>query len=346
MNKKIRTGLIGLGRIGWEYHSREIYENEFFELISVSDLNNQYLDETTTKYNCKGYSNFQDLIFNDNLDLIVIASPTILHYPMLVSSLEVGKNIICEKPLVLNYKEALHIKELAEKYSSIITTYQPKRLSGYFQHILSLIENDVIGDVFWIHFSDFRFSIRNDWQSLKNFGGGMLRNYGFHFIDLLLTILGYDIKDISCILANHITQGDAEDMVKISCVNSNDVIGEITINQGSPINPYELIIWGKKGCITYHNDKINLTHFDPDNINLKPSNTNLISEERIYPFYDLKSISTEIQVNNEFEINVYDDFANAFYFDVEPAVKINETLEVVKFIDICFDLNSNIKHIF
>ncbi|MDP7331690.1 MAG: Gfo/Idh/MocA family oxidoreductase [SAR324 cluster bacterium] len=341
MNQNIRTGLIGLGRIGWNFHACEIDKHEYFDLISVSDLRNDFLEEGISKYHCKGYSNYQEMIDNDALDLVVIATPTILHYPMLISCLESGKNVICEKPLVLNYKEALHIKEISIKNNCILTTYQPRRLSGYFQNILSLIENDQIGDVFWVHFSDFRYSIRNDWQSLKKYGGGMLRNYGAHFIDQMLKIIGYDIKDISCLLVKNITLGDAEDLVKIICVTTNNVIGEITINQGSPINPYELIVWGKQGTITYHNDKIKLTEYDPNSIKIQKLDHNLFSENRKFPFHELDINTREIKVNQGDGINLYDDFARAFYKKEQPTVKIDETLEVVKFIDECFATTSN-----
>jgi len=71
---------------------------------------------------------------------------------------------------------------------------------------------------------------RNDWQTQKRYGGGMLNNYGAHAIDQLLYITGSKAADISCRLRRIATLGDADDVVKAVIETDNGIILDIDIN--------------------------------------------------------------------------------------------------------------------
>jgi predicted dehydrogenase len=57
----------------------------------------------------------------------------------------------------------------------------------------------------------FNFARRDDWQSLRRYGGGMLNNYGAHAIDQVLQLIGYDIRRVFCNLRLVASLGDADE---------------------------------------------------------------------------------------------------------------------------------------
>jgi len=335
----MRTGIIGLGRIGWNYHAKEISCHSEYDLIAVSDQDKDKLAEARKKYNCSCFDNHRQMIKESNLDVVVIASPTHTHFQMAMNLLEAGIHVIIEKPMAMNYQEAFKIFELAEKNNCLITVFQPRRLAAYFQQILTIIEKNVIGDIFWVQLAHFDYCRRNDWQSLSKYGGGMLRNYGSHFIDQLLQLIGYDIINTYCYANKYISLGDADDIVKIVLQTETNKLGEITINQASLIKPYELYIWGNKGSIKYSDGQITIEYFDTIDSEIVLEDT-LNRNDRIYPKDNIKSNLEIINVDSKQEKNVYTNFADAINQKDKLIVPVKQTLEVVKTIDNCIETSS------
>ena len=70
--KKLRTAVVGLGRIGWGYHIPNIIKHEGFELVAVTDPMTERLEEAKENFSVKGYTEFNKLLEEEKPDLIVI----------------------------------------------------------------------------------------------------------------------------------------------------------------------------------------------------------------------------------------------------------------------------------
>jgi len=77
--KKLKTAVVGLGRIGLQFHIPNILEHDSFELAAIVDPLPERLLEGMEKFSVKGYSDYSELLDKEELDLIVIASPTPFH---------------------------------------------------------------------------------------------------------------------------------------------------------------------------------------------------------------------------------------------------------------------------
>ena len=115
MHNNIRTGIIGLGRIGWNYHANEINCHSEYDLIAVSDQDKNKLAEARKKYNCSCFDNHLQMIKESNLDVVVIASPTHTHFQMAMNLLEAGIHVIIEKPMAMNAQEAAEMVAAAKE---------------------------------------------------------------------------------------------------------------------------------------------------------------------------------------------------------------------------------------
>jgi predicted dehydrogenase len=60
------------------------------------------------------YVSLEDLLANESLDALIIASSNKYHYPLAMTAIKHGLHVLCEKPLALNYTEAIHMAEAAE----------------------------------------------------------------------------------------------------------------------------------------------------------------------------------------------------------------------------------------
>ena len=336
-NKKINIGVVGLGRIGWDYHCLELLkQSKNYNLVAVSDVSIERCEEARDVLFCDAYTKYEDFLNHPDLEAVVIASPTHLHKAMSIKAFQKGLHVLLEKPMASNAKEAKAMIDAAAKHKVKFTIYQPARLANYFQHVLQILDSKVIGEIYQVKICRMQFSRRNDWQSLQKFNGGMLSNYGGHLIDQLLHIIGTDFQKTFCTLRRVATLGDADDVVKITTQTKKGKIGEVDINSASIGNPNYLEIYGTTGVITMHGTKeILLQTFLKKDLPKKKLESSLTAKDRKYPNDKFPRKEKRIPVNPKLEISIYDNFYKSIRLNKPLAIKATEVYEVMKFMDLC-----------
>ena len=89
------------------------------------------VNELADEYGAAGrYADYHDLIADPEVDTVYVAVPNFLHYAVTEAALEAGKDVVCEKPLASNYREASKLAELAREkgrylWEAVVTTRQP-----------------------------------------------------------------------------------------------------------------------------------------------------------------------------------------------------------------------------
>jgi predicted dehydrogenase len=164
----------------------------------------------------------------------------------------------------------------------------------------------------------------------------MLNNYGAHCLDQLLQITGYDVNRLFSNVRLVASLGDAEDVVKVIYETKNGILGEMDINQASPISPHFIQIWGTQGAIESDDREINIRYFLEKDLAPKKLNTNLASTNREYPQDSIDFREEVIPVDNEkYQIDFYKDFAHSIRAGKPPLVKPKETLALMELIESC-----------
>lgn len=334
-SRKLRIGVAGLGRIGWNFHCKTIGPHKDWDLVAVADPALERCKEAEQAYGCRAFQQFDDMIEQARLDAVTIATPTHLHRQHALSAIKHGLHIMLEKPMAPGLADARAIVRAAEKGKRVLTVYQPHRAAGYFQHLKKIIESGKIGEVYHVRRGSFRFVRRDDWQSLTKFGGGMLNNYGAHGLDQVLTLTGYDVKKVFCNLRRVASLGDAEDVVTIVYQTRSGIIGEIEINQATVHSPYDIEVYGTRGAITKHGSEFTVRWLTPKQLKAKKLDTSLASADRQYPNDDIQASQEVIAVDPKYQVDVYKDLARAIRTGTAPFVPASETLEVMRIMDWC-----------
>ena len=193
--KKIRTVVAGLGRIGWVYHLPQLKNHPGFELIAVADPMQERLEEAREFFpDTRIYTDVREMLETEHPDLAVIASPTIFHKEQILAAFECGADVFAEKPLSCDIDETAEIIAAMETSRHKLMVYQPRRLDKECQQAKELLASGILGKVHLIRRRIANFARRNDWQALKQYAGGMLNNYGVHFLDQLCYTAGFDFE--------------------------------------------------------------------------------------------------------------------------------------------------------
>jgi len=334
-SRRIRIGVVGLGRIGWSFHCQTLARHRDFELVAVADTDPARRREAEETFGCAAFARYEQMLERADLEAVVIASPTHLHKDMALSALRRGLHVYLEKPMAATYADAQAIVRAARRRGRVLSVYQPHRAAAYFRQVLQIIRSGRIGTVYHFRRGGFRYVRRDDWQSLRRFGGGMLNNYGAHSLDQALQVTGYDVRRVFCQLRRVASLGDAEDVVKVVYETRKGVLGEVDINQASAISPYELEVYGTRGAVWLEKDRIHCRSFSPADLKRKRLNRSLASPDRKYPRDDIRFAERTIPVAGKHEVDVYADLARAIRTGSDPLVRPAEPLAVMRLLEQC-----------
>ncbi len=123
---KLRAGVIGVGHLG-RHHARIYSEIPDVELVGVSDVNADSLNSITSKFNCKGYADYRDMI--EQVDLVSVAVPTTEHFAVAGPFLAAGKHVLVEKPITATVDEGNRLVRQAQENDRVLMVGQSERFN-------------------------------------------------------------------------------------------------------------------------------------------------------------------------------------------------------------------------
>ncbi len=190
----MKIGILGCGSIAEKIAQTINMMDKNYELYAVASRDIMKALVFKKKYNSeKAYGSYLDLVKDNEVDLVYIATINSLHYEHMRLCLEHNKNVICEKPFTLNYSEALEIINLAKTKNLYIsealwTSYMP-----FNNKLLEILKNEKIKSFYGV----FNCNVI-DKERVKNstLGGGALLDLGVYPISFALRCFGFSFKNI------------------------------------------------------------------------------------------------------------------------------------------------------
>ncbi len=208
-NKTYNTVIVGYGGMGSQ-HGRLIENVDGMNVIGVFDIR----EERQAAANENGYDvypNLQAVLDDPNVDIVLIATPNHVHAGIAIEALRAGKHVICEKPVTINSQEIVEIMKVVEETNKLFVVGQNRRWDEDYLVMKKLLDEKWLGEVFHIeqkiHGSR---GIPGDWRAKKEFGGGMLLDWGVHLIDRLLIMVPEKVKHVYCKFS-HLTNDEVDD---------------------------------------------------------------------------------------------------------------------------------------
>jgi predicted dehydrogenase len=333
MSRPIKIGIAGIGRAGWGMHCEELKGREDkFEIVAACDLIESRRNKMEEKFGCKTYEKIEDMIADPNVELVDIATRSKDHFDHALLALKAGKSVILEKPMCLNYNQALKLKEESEKSDGQLYIRHNRRFDPDFLHVREIIASGILGDVYEIRLARHSYNRRDDWQTIIEHGGGQLLNWGPHIVDHALRFLESPVSDMYSDLKKIAAVGDAEDHLKIILKGQNGRLVDLEISGGVAIGSPTYRVFGSKGSLELTGDKIKLKHLDPE-VELvdKKSNPGTPGETFGTP-EQLVWIEEEIPVKDGDNYVIWDMLYESIRNGAEYPISLDEALEVMKVI--------------
>lgn len=187
----IQVALASYGMSGKVFHAPLITTHPDFQLYKVLE---RHRDDAVVDYpDIITVRQFDDLLTDEKVDLIVVNTPNTHHFSMTKAALEAGKHVVVEKPFTNTVSEAEELTALAKQKNRVLTVFQNRRLDSDFLTVQKVLKQQLCGRVveFEAHYDRYRNYIQPDtWKEESGPGSGILYNLGSHMIDQALVLFG------------------------------------------------------------------------------------------------------------------------------------------------------------
>lgn len=248
---KLNAGVIGL-RFG-ATHAAAYRQNPHTELSFLCDTDSNRLNEVSDELGVsKTTADYRELLDDESIQIVSIATPDMLHREMAVAALEAGKHVLCEKPMALTMDDCSAIVQAADSANTHFMVGQVCRFAPGFVLTHSLVQDGLIGNLFLVE-SEYAHNYTSargvgDWRlhPLRHpFIGGAC-----HAVDLLRWIAGNAVEVHA--YANHFTMKEwpNDDCIVANMKFESGVVGRVMCSIGCQ-RPYTMrsCFYGDAGTI-------------------------------------------------------------------------------------------------
>lgn len=210
--KKLKWGVAGCGRYAEHTFIPTLTFLRRSVVQSFYSRNINRAKELADKSGASGYFDNYDEFLKSEIDSVFVASDNAHHYQQVVQAAEAGKNILCEKPIALNSKQAEEMIETCKQNNVLLAVNYIHRVHPHVIKAKEIIKNQTIGKLVSVNVSfNIDFSPDSNFRFNKELsGGGVLRDLGTHMIDLL-RFVGGEIVDINGQIDNVVYSSEVED---------------------------------------------------------------------------------------------------------------------------------------
>jgi len=185
----IKMAIIGMGGMaGWHFDNitRDIKE---IDIVGGYDIQPETARRRAKQWKIKQYESPEAIYQDDDIDLVLIATPNDVHKDYIIALLKAGKHVICEKPVTMNVEELESVIAVANQTDKLFSIHQNRRWDADYMTIKTILADGLLHGAYEIE-SRVQGSKRLwGWRAFQQNGGGILLDWGVHLIDQMLDLV-------------------------------------------------------------------------------------------------------------------------------------------------------------
>lgn len=260
---KVKVGVIGCGSIARYRHLPEYQTHPNVIITAVCDIALQRAQAVAQTYGAKAYTNYKDLLNDEEVSAVSICTPNVFHAPMSVAALEAGKHVLCEKPMATTIVEAEQMNDAAKESGKILMIGHNQRFVPSHQKAKAMIAQGEIGKIY-----SFRTSFGHSGPEAWSIDGidswffkkdqaviGAMGDLGVHKADLLRYLLGEEIIEVAAFVETSAKKDtNVDDSAVCILRTESGIIGTLAASWSYIKEDNSTIIYGEKAVLRIEDD--------------------------------------------------------------------------------------------
>jgi predicted dehydrogenase len=253
--KTLGWGLIGTGDIARRRVAPALLDLPSCELLAVSRARSELAESFAREFGVpRWYVNWQELLNDEEIDAVYIATPVHLHAAQAIAAAEAGKHVLCEKPMGMNAHEC-------EQMIAACRANNVKLGVAYYRHfypvidrVKNLIASGEIGSIVFAQINVFEWfdpppdHPRHWFIEKEQAGGGPMFDFGCHRIEVLTNLFG-SYRRLTSIVANVVFDREVEDTAAALFQFESGVCATLTVTHAAQEPQDTLDIFGTQGSL-------------------------------------------------------------------------------------------------
>ena len=202
---KTTVAVVGCGRIANAAHFPALAKMDNVRVKYACDLIKEKAEKVKEEYPFveNVITDYKVALEDKEVDAVFVLTPNYAHYEVTMDALKAGKHVMCEKPVTVNYELSCEMAKEAEKQGKMLNIGVCNRYHKSVEMLEELNKQGRFGNLYHIYcsFRNFRSipGLGGAFTTKSQSGGGVLIDWGIHFMDLILYVLGNaKIKNVTC----------------------------------------------------------------------------------------------------------------------------------------------------
>lgn len=201
--EKLKVAIIGCGGIANGKHMPALKKVEEVEMVAFCDIIEERAVKAAKEFgteNAKVYTDFNEMLKNEKLDVVHVCTPNNMHAPATVAALEADCHVMCEKPMAKNVEQAKQMLEAQKRTGKKLTIGYQNRFTPEQQYLHEACGNGDLGEIYYAEAEAIRRRAVPTWGVFideEAQGGGPLIDIGTHALDMTLWHMNnYKVKSV------------------------------------------------------------------------------------------------------------------------------------------------------
>ncbi|PIQ86820.1 MAG: oxidoreductase [Candidatus Omnitrophica bacterium CG11_big_fil_rev_8_21_14_0_20_45_26] len=239
----INIGVIGCGQWG-PNHIRNFSSMEEVRVLMCADLNRDRLKAMKQQFRTIHPTNrFQEILNHPRIQAVVVATPTATHFNLVKAALMANKDVLCEKPLCLDERQAKELIRLAQKKKRILMVGHVFLYNAGIQKLKELIQKKSFGRIYYLHsertnLGPFRQDVNAVWDLAA------------HDVSIFNYLLNAEPIEVSARGGIYL-QKKIEDVAFISLVYPKNILVSIHVSWLDPRKVRQITVVGDKHMLMW-----------------------------------------------------------------------------------------------
>lgn len=259
---KYRFALIGCGKIA-PRHAEQMAK--LGTVTAVCDIVKEKANHLAEMYKTSPYYSLKELLFNETkVDIVSICTPNGLHAEHAKECLNMGKHVLCEKPLTISVKDAVGLIDIAQRNRRKLFVVKSTRYNTNVIALKKIIDKGGLGSLFSFQLDCFwnrpPAYYKNTWRGSSSLDGGTLFTQFSHYIDILCWFFG-EVKNITGVRKNFLHQKiiEFEDSGVATLEMKNGMIGGLnwSVNTYKKNMEISLTVIAERGTVKLSGEYLN-----------------------------------------------------------------------------------------
>ena len=205
MKKEFCIAVVGCGRIATNGHFPAFKAMGNVRVKYACDLTESKAQAKKDEYDFveKVITDYKIALADPEVEAVYVLTPNYAHYVITMDALRAGKHVFCEKPITVNYKLSCEMAAEAKKQGKLLNIGVCNRYNKSVELLEEMNRNGKFGNIYHVYcsFRSYRCipGLGGAFTTKSQSGGGVLIDWGVHFLDLVLYVLGgAKLKTVTC----------------------------------------------------------------------------------------------------------------------------------------------------